>query len=105
MFTNQPITKNKLLKVTVLEYLLFFSHVGPDVGVLEEYIEKDHQSGQFVCKTCGKSNKQKGVVKSHVEAIHFAGHFVYSCNICGKTFNGKNSLSTHMSVMHRGHNL
>merc|ERR1712037_512901 len=49
---------------------------GPDTSVLEEYIEKDHQSG----------------------------YFVYSCNICGKTFNGKNSLSTHMSVMHRGHN-
>lgn len=74
---------------------------GPDVSVLEEYIEKDHQSGQFVCKTCGKSNKQKGVVKSHVEAIHFAGHFVYSCGICGKTFNGKNSLSTHMTRSHR----
>jgi DNA-directed RNA polymerase subunit RPC12/RpoP len=81
---------------------VFLQHT--DIGAYTRK-EKDHQSGQFVCKTCGKSNKQKGVVKSHVEAIHFAGHFVYSCGICGKTFNGKNSLSTHMSVMHRGHNL
>ena len=75
--------------------------LGPDVSILEEYIEKDPTTGQFSCKSCGKTNKQKGVIKSHVEAIHFAGHFVYSCQICGKTFNGKNSLSTHVSVMHR----
>jgi len=69
--------------------------------MLEDQIEKDHITGLFVCKTCGKSNKHKGNIKSHVEAIHFAGHFIYTCRVCGKTFNGKNSLSTHMSVNHR----
>jgi len=74
---------------------------GPDLSVLEQNIETDPLSGHYVCKSCGKSDTRKGNLKNHVEAIHFAGHFIYSCNDCGKTFNGKNNLAKHMTRVHR----
>jgi len=39
-------------------------------------------------------------VKDHVEAIHFPGQFMYTCNLCDKTFNGKNSFAVHISTKH-----
>ena len=69
--------------------------------MLEEYIQKDAESGLFKCRTCGKANKNKTNIKNHIEAIHFPGQFVYSCSLCSKTFTGKNSLSVHMSVSHK----
>jgi len=73
---------------------------GPDPTVLEEYIQKSTETGLYICLTCGKFNKKKQNIKSHVEAVHFAGQFVYNCQLCHKTFNGKNSLSVHMSRTH-----
>ena len=70
--------------------------------MLEEYIEKDAESGLLICRSCGKANRNKTNIKNHVESIHFAGQFVYNCQMCSKTFNGKNSLSVHMSVAHKG---
>ena len=81
--------------------MLFTLFLGPDLSVLEQYIETDPLSGNYVCKSCGKSDTRKGNLKNHVEAIHFAGHFIYSCSVCGKTFNGKNNLAKHMTRVHR----
>ena len=50
--------------------------------MLDEYISKDSATGHFVCRTCGKSNKQKNCIRMHIEAIHFPGQFVYTCGIC-----------------------
>jgi len=69
-----------------------------DRSMLEEYITKD--GNNFMCRTCGKMNKQKNCILIHIEAIHFPGQFVYSCNLCTKTYNRKNSLAVHMSVIH-----
>jgi len=74
---------------------------GPDLTALEEYIEKSFDSGYFVCKTCGKSSRRKDNLINHIESIHFAGQFVYTCNLCSKNFNGKNSLAVHMTRSHR----
>merc|ERR1719319_969655 len=71
------------------------------LSVLDEYITKDSATGNFLCRTCGKSSKQKNCIRMHIEAIHFPGQFVYTCSICNKTFNGKNSLTVHMARSHR----
>jgi len=46
------------------------------------------------------SNKRAAKVKDHLEAIHFPGHFIYSCEICVKTFSGKNAFAVHNSIKH-----
>ena len=84
----------------VLENLTYLI-LDPDTSMLEAYIERDAETGHWMCKTCGKTNLKKWCIKSHIEAIHFAGQFVYNCQICGKTFNSKNSLSTHTFRSHR----
>jgi len=72
-----------------------------DRVVLEEYIEKNSQTGMFICRSCGKENKKKTNLKNHIESVHFPGQFVYYCRVCNNAFNGKNSLSVHMSVAHK----
>ena len=80
---------------------MFASLGPPDQRMLEDFITRDPVTGHFVCRTCGKSQKHKHSLKSHVETIHLAGMFSYSCTMCGKTYNGKNSLDKHMSLIHR----
>ena len=68
---------------------------------LEEYIVRVAETGQWMCKDCGKTTAKKCNILNHVEAIHFAGQFAYKCQICGKTFKSKNSFSVHTSTLHR----
>ena len=79
----------------------FLNLLFTDRVVLEEYIEKNSQTGMFICRSCGKENKNKTNLKNHIESIHFPGQFVYYCRVCNNAFNGKNSLSVHMSVAHK----
>ena len=50
---------------------------------------------QFQCNTCGKTMKDCGAIKRHVET-HIDG-LEYNCQLCGKTFRSKNSFATHRS--------
>ena len=90
------------LKTTIgsFTWLNTFSFLDADAR-LDEYIERVAETGHWMCKTCGKTTSKKWNIQSHIEAIHFAGQFVYTCQLCGKTFNSKNSLTTHSSRSHR----
>jgi len=81
---------------------------GADVGKgcvqkpedLQNYVYKDYETKETCCSLCTFKNKIPAKVKNHLEAIHFPGVFVYSCNLCGKTFKGRNALGVHTSLTH-----
>ena len=60
---------------------------------VNQYVERS-KDGLFYCNVCGKSAKQKIVVKNHVEAKHLEGIEI-PCPICGKTFRSRHNLSNH----------
>jgi len=67
---------------------------------LQNYLTKDTATKETCCTLCTFRNKIPAKVKNHLEAIHFPGVFVYSCNYCGKTFKGRNALGVHVSLTH-----
>ena len=67
---------------------------------LKDYIYKDLGSKETCCTLCPFRNKIPAKVKNHLEAIHFPGVFVYTCDLCGKTFKGRNALGVHTSLTH-----
>ena len=68
---------------------------------LNQYIGYNRDQKDYYCKLCSKLvSKKPSRVRDHVEAIHFPGQFIYSCNICEKIFNGKNLLAVHKSTKH-----
>lgn len=74
---------------------------------LYSYIE-DHLDGLYRgyrCMLCGKSAKDKGNLRKHVENIHFPGQFEYPCKICQKPFSTRNRLNHHVSKEHPAHKL
>ena len=64
--------------------------------------EPSGQTG-YRCSICQQfSHKWKDNVKNHVEAKHFNGAFVHTCNVCGdNNFTTKYSLQQHRSRVHR----
>jgi len=76
---------------------------GAEHIMLEEYISRHSETGLFLCLQCGKSNKQKVHIQNHLETIHFAGQFLYSCDHCSRTFTGRIGRSVHMSTYHRAY--
>ena len=60
---------------------------------VNQYVERT-ENGMFHCNLCGKSAKQKIVVKNHIEAKHLEGIEI-PCPICGKIFRSRNFLSQH----------
>jgi len=75
---------------------------GPDQNPedLKDYIFKDLGTKETCCTLCSFRNKIPAKVKNHLEAIHFPGVFVYTCDLCGKTFKGRNALGVHTSLTH-----
>ena len=68
---------------------------------LNQYIGQNPDQKDYYCKCCITfQSKKTSSVKDHLEAIHFPGQFIYSCNMCERTFNGKNLLSVHKSRKH-----
>jgi len=53
----------------------------------------------WVCKICGKTSKQKGNLKSHVE-LHFPQDEINTCNLCEKQFSTRLSLKSHKINVH-----
>ena len=58
---------------------------------VNQYVERS-EDGLFYCNMCGKSAKQKIVVKNHIEAKHLEGVEI-PCPICGKIFRSRPCLS------------
>ena len=68
---------------------------------LNQYIHFERQGRDYLCSLCSTfQSKRPSKVRDHLEAIHFPGLFVYSCQPCGKTFTGKNAFAVHNSVKH-----
>ena len=58
-------------------------------------------AGTFTCSICREFKaSRRGLVRNHVESIHFRGVFRYSCDICSKEFQGRNALAVHNSSLH-----
>ena len=55
-------------------------------------------SGLYQCHTCGKTMKDSGAMKRHIET-HIEG-LEYDCQLCGKIFRSKNVLAVHKSTIH-----
>ncbi len=68
-------------------------------GKVNQYVER-REDGFFYCKICGKSAKQKIVVKNHIEAKHLEGIEI-PCPICGKIFRSRHSLIQHSFNSHK----
>ena len=57
--------------------------------------------GSFTCSICGQFKaSRRGLVRNHVESIHFKGVFRYQCELCQKDFQGRNALAVHNSALH-----
>jgi len=71
---------------------------------LTKYMVKDEESRLSCCSLCQFQSKIPAKVRNHLEAIHFPGIFIYSCNFCAKTFKGRNALGVHVSTVHNNTN-
>jgi len=76
-----------------------FTFQSPDE--LLQFVSKSEEDNKFLCSFCGKFKAvRKGLVRNHIESIHFPGVFTYSCEICKKDFLGRNALAVHNSEKH-----
>ena len=67
---------------------------------LLRYVLKD--GGRYHCTLCNLfTHKWKDNVKNHVEAKHFNGAFVHTCDMCGLEFGTKYKLAQHRSKAHK----
>ena len=68
---------------------------------LSQYVLNDTTVKEYHCGLCDTFRaKLPSKVRNHLEAIHFPGLFIYTCNICEKTLKGRNALNIHKSTMH-----
>ena len=68
---------------------------------LGQYVVSDMNVKEYHCALCENFKaKLPSKVRNHLEAIHFPGLFLYSCDICEKTMKGRNALNIHKSTMH-----
>jgi len=68
---------------------------------LGQYVVSDMNIKEYHCALCENFKaKLPSKVRNHLEAIHFPGLFLYSCDICDKTMKGRNALNIHKSTMH-----
>merc|ERR1712226_637041 len=56
--------------------------------------------GAWTCNVCGKIDKRKQNLQSHIESLHIEG-VTHPCNICGNKFKSRHGLQVHMSGKHR----
>ena len=68
---------------------------------LSQYVISDNTIKEYQCALCDTFRaKLPSKVRNHLEAIHFPGVFLYTCNICNKTLKGRNALNIHKSTLH-----
>ncbi|XP_023339295.1 protein tramtrack, beta isoform isoform X21 [Eurytemora carolleeae] len=66
------------------------------------YLRKETVDGivYHKCVLCGKSTRDRGNMRKHVENIHFPNSFQYPCKYCDETFGTRNQLNIHISKLH-----
>lgn len=69
-------------------------------GVINSMLKR--VDGLWSCTECGKTNKDKTKVKSHIET-HIEG-MSHKCGYCGKSLGTRNSLHVHLYRTHRQSN-
>ena len=62
-------------------------------------LTRDPSSGEWTCKFCPKTNKDKARITRHAET-HFPG-FSQQCPYCEKVTGSRNSLRAHVSRAHK----
>jgi len=82
------------------EIFVFFLGLPPNIQALEQYVKSVPNTKDFQCGLCEYISNRPAKVKNHLEAIHFPGIFVYSCDLCEKTFSGRNAFGVHKSQVH-----
>ena len=61
-------------------------------------LHRDPDSGEWMCKYCSKTHKNKARISRHAE-VHFPG-FTQQCPHCEKVLGSRNSLRAHVSDAH-----
>jgi len=76
------------------------------IDELDERINNmmEKQNNSWFCKICGKSDKNNGNIKNHIEVNHIAG-IEYPCKICGKTCRSRKALHMHVFRTHNNKNI
>ena len=54
----------------------------------------------WTCNVCGKEDRYKSHIESHIEANHITSNVSYSCDICGKASRSKTGLRFHKARHH-----
>ena len=68
---------------------------------LLQFVTKSTEGSTFECTLCSNFRAvRKGLVRNHLESIHFPGVFSYSCHLCNRQFQGRNALAVHKSAVH-----
>ena len=92
------------LLILIIVFKLIYTFSGYNFQSPEEllqFVDKCPDDNKFQCSICGKFKAvRKGLVRNHIESIHFPGMFTYSCDICQKDFQGRNALAVHNSEKH-----
>ena len=73
-----------------------------DPEELYQFVEPSPEiPGTFICSVCKEfKGSRRGLVRNHVESMHFKGVFRYHCDVCNKDFQGRNALAVHNSALH-----
>jgi len=73
-----------------------------DPEELYQFVGKSTEvPGTYSCSICKDFKaSRRGLVRNHVESIHFRGVFRYHCDFCDKDFQGRNALAVHNSSLH-----
>jgi len=73
-----------------------------DPEELYQFVGRNEEvPGTYACSICKDFKaSRRGLVRNHVESIHFRGVFRYHCDVCDKDFQGRNALAVHNSSLH-----
>ena len=83
-----------------IEFNKYFCLGKPD-EILKKYAAFNTKTRQYECTICQKISARKADLIKHIESVHFANYFVYSCEFCEKTFPNRNTLFIHRSTFHK----
>jgi len=73
-----------------------------DPSELFKYVGYNQDESKHFCLICHQfSHSSRSNTRNHIEALHFANNFTYSCPVCEKNLGSRNALQTHVSRRHK----